>query len=130
MKEKAHSRWDTADKIIKTIYFLGYILWNVFLIVVICTSLYEANVEQSLPGGGTESNIGYVFSFLIVGVVYGSIGNAVIACIALVGLIVAICHKANLNRKKSVFTYVVLILLPVITQGLIILVGMQAPLLI
>ena len=62
MKEKARSTWGRIDKIIKTIYFLGYILWNVFLIVVICTSLYEANVEQSLPGGGTESNIGYVFS--------------------------------------------------------------------
>ena len=129
MKEKARSTWGRIDKIIKTIYFLGYILWNVFLIVVICTSLYEANVEQSLPGGGTESNIGYVFSFLIVGVVYGSICNAVIACVALVGLIISICNKANLNRKKSIFTYVFLILLPVITEGLIILGGM-VPLLI
>ena len=129
MKEKAHSRWDTADKIIKTIYFLGYIWWNILLVFVICASIYEANLEQSLPNGGAESNIGYGFSFLIVGVVYGSICNAVIACVALVGLIISICNKANLNRKKSIFTYVFLILLPVITEGLIILGGM-VPLLI
>ena len=121
--EERNSKLNTADKAIKMIYFLAYILWNLFLIIVNANELYESIQQKPL----TDGDLGYVFTFLILGVVYGGIGNLIIACIALIGLFVAICNKGNPNRKKSIITYVLLILLPIITEALIVLGGLYIP---
>ena len=127
MIQKSHSKLNTVDKVIKTIYFLAYILWNAFLIVVIVRAGFETYLQNSTVEGGAESNIGYAFTVLILGVIYGGIGNVIIACIALIGLMIAICNKGNPDRKKSIITYVFLILLPLITQGLIVVGGLYIP---
>ncbi len=120
---KSNPGLDKADKVIKVIYFLLYFAWNIFLIgTLVYTGMEEA--AQPPPTEGIDTgNLGIALVFVLFGVAVGSIGNGVIALLALIGLICAICNKGNPNRGKTIASYVFLVLLPIITQALIIGVG-------
>ncbi len=118
------SKLDTADKVIKAIYFTLYVVWNVFVISVIVYTYMQAVAQQTLPENG---DLGYALTLILFGLICGAIGNLVISAIALIGLICATCNKRNPNRPKTVGLYVLLILLPIITEALIVLGGLYMP---
>ncbi len=118
MNMQARNRLDKANIVIRTLYFILYAIWNIALIsVMVYAGINEAG-KTGQPDGGAESNIGYIFVLLIIGVVIGGIGNLIVSGVAVVGLICAACNKGDPNRKKTVIFYICLIVLPIVTEVL------------
>ena len=111
-RNQSNPKLDKANKIIKVIYFLLYFALNLFIIGTLVHEGMQPIEENSLNG--------FALVLALIGIMIGLPGNGVISFVALIGLIVAACNKRNPKRGKVVLSYVFLILLPIITEALII----------
>jgi hypothetical protein len=105
--------------IIKIASIITYVLLNAFLVYSTADAIYDLlhpveGVVQ-LPGLG----------FAIVVVIIGGIGNVAISLFSLIGLILGIINKHSATRKKNIILFLIGMLLPILTEMILILIGLS-----
>ncbi len=116
-KIQSNPKLDKANKVIKTIYFILYFLLN---IAVVGMLVYAGWEELNSPNTEDLSILGFFAIFIFFGMIVGCIGHAVLLVLATIGAVCAGRNKGNSERAKTVGFYIFMIILPIITQAIII----------
>lgn len=114
---KGRRTLEVLTVVLKVLITIAYLVITIFLGIV---EVSEINATVNNPDA---NNIGMVFAFVII--IMGVIAYGVVVFISLIGLIISLCNKYSENRKKHIIFFVLGIIVPILTEGLLILVGMQ-----
>ena len=106
---------DKFLKIYKFIFLIIYLIVNAFFIYILIDDIKISNdPSQSFAGLG----------FALVVVLFGSIINGFLSFINLILFIISLVNKTSLNKKKNLILTTSLFLLPIVTELILILVGL------
>lgn len=105
-----------TSEIFKYIVIGLYVLLTGFLAyALISTYKQEIAVEEEMFNG-----LGFAIAFVIFGIIFGCIGYAIIVILSIVGLVISLTDKLNKNRGLNNICFILGIILPIITEIVII----------
>ena len=105
-----------TSEIFKYLVIGLYVLFTGFLVYILVSSYKEEiSVEEEMFDG-----LGFALIFVIFGIIFGGIGYGIIAILSIIGLVISLKDKLNKNRKLNNICFILGIILPIITEILII----------
>ena len=105
-----------TSEIFKYLVIGLYVLFTGFLVYILVSSYKEEiSVEEEMFDG-----LGFALIFVIFGIIFGGIGYGIIVILSIIGLVISLKDKLNKNRKLNNICFILGIILPIITEILII----------
>ena len=105
-----------TSEIFKYLVIGLYVLFTGFLVYILVSSYKEEiSVKEEMFDG-----LGFALIFVIFGIIFGGIGYGIIAILSIIGLVISLKDKLNKNRKLNNICFILGIILPIITEILII----------
>lgn len=105
-----------TSEIFKYIVIGLYVLLTGFLAYALISAYKEEiAVEEEMFNG-----LGFALAFVIFGIIFGGIGYAIIVILSLIGLVISLKDKLNKNRGLNNICFILGIILPIITEIVII----------
>ena len=105
-----------TSEIFKYLVIGLYVLFTGFLVYILVSSYKEEiSVKEEMFDG-----LGFALIFVIFGIIFGGIGYGIIVILSIIGLVISLKDKLNKNRKLNNICFILGIILPIITEILII----------
>ncbi len=105
-----------TSEIFKYIVIGLYVLLTGFLAYALISAYKEEiAVEEEMFNG-----LGFALAFVIFGIIFGGIGYAIIVILSIIGLVISLKDKLNKNRGLNNICFILGIILPIITEIVII----------
>lgn len=109
------SKLSIASEVLKYVVIGLYVAFTAFLVIVlISTYKQEIAVEEEMFDG-----LGFALAFVVFGMIFGIIGYLIIMIVSFIGLMISIKDKENRRRKLNNLCFILGMILPVITEILI-----------
>lgn len=109
------SKLSIASEVLKYVVIGLYVAFTAFLVIVlISTYKQEIAVEEEMLDG-----LGFALAFVVFGIIFGIIGYLIIMIVSFIGLMISIKDKENRRRKLNNLCFTLGMILPVITEILI-----------
>ena len=110
------SKLSIASEVLKYIVIGLYVAFTAFLVIaLVSTYKQEIAVEEEMFDG-----LGFALAFVVFGMIFGIIGYLIIMIVSFIGLMISIKDKDNRRRKINNLCFTLGMILPVITEVLII----------
>lgn len=110
------SKLSIASEVLKYIVIGLYVAFTAFLVIaLVSTYKQEISVEEEMFDG-----LGFALAFVVFGMIFGIIGYLIIMIVSFIGLMISIKDKDNRRRKINNLCFTLGMILPVITEVLII----------
>lgn len=109
------SKLSIASEVLKYVVIGLYVAFTAFLVIVlISTYKQEIAVKEEMFDG-----LGFALAFVVFGMIFGIIGYLIIMIVSFIGLMISIKDKENRRRKLNNLCFILGMILPVITEILI-----------
>lgn len=111
--QKSTKILDVIITVIKILFIAAYVLLTAFLLWQLIRSCVGLVTEP-------DSQEGFGIILAIVIIIIGSIGNAVLVGVGLLGLIFTLLNKFSAKRKGNIRFFIIATLLPAVTEILMV----------
>ena len=110
------SKLSIASEVLKYIVIGLYVAFTAFLVIALVSAYkQEISVQEEMFDG-----LGFALAFVVFGMIFGIIGYLIIMIVSFIGLMISIKDKDNRRRKINNLCFTLGMILPVITEVLII----------